>query len=221
MENLEGSTKLERAAKVLRAAIIRGDLKPGQKLVQQELAELLGMSATPVREVLRILETEGLLVYVPYKGVFVAEASPEETEEIIPIRVVLEGLAVRLSIPNLGEEHIEELEQVLDEMEQAWKNMDLAKLRRDNYRFHSTIYRACGSEILCNMIERLWPMFDSGKVWIIPNRAQQTLSEHRQILDAVKKRDVKLAEQLLAAHISLAGKTIVDFSKRQSHEVFG
>lgn len=221
MENMEGSTKLERAAKILRAAIIQGDLKPGQKLVQQELAELLGMSSTPVREVLRILETEGLLVYVPYKGVFVAEVSVEETEEIIPIRVALEGLAVRQSVPNLGEDQLAELETVLDEMEQAWKNMDLAKLRRDNYRFHSTIYRACGSEILCSMIERLWPMFDSGKVWIIPNRAQQTLREHRQILDAVRERNVELAEKLLADHIASAGRTIVDFSKRQSHEVFG
>ncbi|MBN1314247.1 MAG: GntR family transcriptional regulator [Anaerolineales bacterium] len=209
-------TKLELAARALRSAIIQGELKPGQKLVQQDLAEWLNMSATPVREVLRILETEGLVVHVPHKGVFVSEVSPEKAEEITPIRVALESLAVQIGVPNLTDEAIDKLEILLDEMEQAWKDMDLTKLQHKNYQFHSSLYRASNSEILCNMIERLWPMFATGILWLIPNRAQQTMEQHRLILVAIKERDAEKAAEHLAEHITSAGKLIVEFSRKQS-----
>lgn len=216
MQDEKNYTKLELAARALRSAIIQGELKPGQKLVQQEIAEWLGVSATPIREVLRILETEGLVVHIPHKGVFVSEVSPEKAEEVTPIRVALESLAVRMGVPNLTDESIEKLETLLAEMEQAWKDMDLAKFQHKNYQFHASLYRASGSEILCNMIERLWPMFATGMLWLIPNRAQQTLDQHRSIIEAIKDRDAEKAAELLAEHIASAGNLIAEFSRRQS-----
>ena len=209
-------TKLERAAQFLRQAILQGDLKPGQKLKQQELAEQLGMSATPIREVLRVLETEGLLIHVPYKGVFVAEVSPEDTEELTPIRAALEGLAVKLAVPRLKEDDIENLERLAQEMERAWQEMDMAQVRRCNYRFHAAIYRACGSQTLCGMIDRLWPRFATDVLWMIPGRAERSIVQHRVLLDAIKNRDTTMAADLMTEHIATAGKAIVEFMKRQS-----
>ncbi|HEC35905.1 MAG TPA: GntR family transcriptional regulator [Anaerolineae bacterium] len=212
-------TKLEQAARVLRQAILQGDLRPGQKLKQQELAESLGMSATPVREVLRILEAEGLLVHIPHKGVFVAEVSPEDTEEIAPIRVALESLAVKLSVPRLSEDDIANLERLAQRIEQAWQKMDLANVRRYNYHFHATIYRASGSEILCGLIERLWPRFATDLLWMIPGRAERSIEQHRAILEAIKRRDATGAADLMADHITTAGKSIADFMRQQSASV--
>jgi|YNPNPStandDraft_1061719.scaffolds.fasta_scaffold29558_3 DNA-binding GntR family transcriptional regulator len=210
-------TKLERGARILREAILRGDLRPGQKLRQQELAESLGMSATPVREVLRILEAEGLLVRDPYRGVFVAEVSPEDTEEIAPIRVALESLAVKMCASRITDDELATLEQLAQEMEEAWqKDMDLVRVRRCNYHFHSTIYHASGSTILCGIIERLWPRFATDLLWMIPGRADSSMAQHRAILEALKQRDGDRAAELMAEHIMTAGREIVEFLKRQS-----
>lgn len=215
----EAATKLGRGARILREAILRGDLKPGQKLKQQELAEWLGMSATPVREVLRILEAEGLLLHMPHKGVFVAEVSPEDTEEITPIRVALEGLAVRMCVSRLDDSDLAILEGLVSDMEQAWREMDLARVRRSNYYFHSAIYSGSGSEILRGLIERLWPRFATDLLWMIPGRSEQSIEQHRAILEALKSRDENLAVQRMTEHIKTAGEQIVEFSRRQSSRV--
>jgi DNA-binding GntR family transcriptional regulator len=212
------STKLERGARILRAAILRGDLKPGQKLKQQELAGWLGMSATPVREVLRILEAEGLLEHIAHVGVFVAEISPEDTKEITPIRVALESLAVRMYTERFDESDIATLCRLVDEMEQAWREMDLVWVRRTNFQFHSAIYRGAGSEILRGLIERLWPRFATDLLWMIPGRAEQSIEQHRAILNALKRRDADGAAKAMADHISTAGVLISAFIERQSGE---
>lgn len=212
----EESTKLARAARVLRAAILRGDLKPGQKLKQQELAEWLGMSATPVREVLRILEAEGLLEHVPNVGVFVAEISPEDTKEITPIRVALETLAVRMYTVRFDESDTAALERLVDEMAQAWREMDLVRVRRTNYQFHSAIYSGSGSEILRGLIERLWPRFATDLLWMIPGRAEESIAQHRAILSALSEHDADRAAKAMADHINTAGVQITGFVERQS-----
>lgn len=214
------STKLERGARILRQAILRGDLRPGQKLKQQELADQLGMSPTPIREVLRILESEGLLEYIPRKGVYVAEVSPQEAEEITPIRAVLEGLAVQLGVPNLTDQQIETLEGLTKGMEEALVRMDFVQVRKLNYDFHIIIYRASGSATLVNMIERLWPRFATNLLWMIPGRAERSVQQHYVIMEAIKKRDAMQAATLIAEHIHTAGHSIVDFLKNQQGSMF-
>ena len=216
-EEPQVGTKLERAARILREAILRGDIRPGQKLKQQELAERLGMSATPVREVLRILEADGLLEHIPYKGVFVARISPEDTAEITPIRVALETLAVRMYVTRLtDDDDLARLEKLVDEMEQAWQEMDLVRVRRSNYHFHSAIYEGTGSEMLQNVIGRLWPRFATDLLWMIPGRAEQSVRQHRAILDALRERDEERAVKAMAEHIETAGEQITEFIERQS-----
>jgi len=214
------STKLERGARILRQAILRGDLQPGQQLKQQELADQLGMSATPIREVLRILESEGLLEHIPRKGVYVAEVSPQEAEEITPIRAVLEGLAVQLGVPNLTDEQVQTLEHLTKEMDEALGRMDFVQVRKLNYDFHILIYRASGSATLVNMIERLWPRFATNLLWMIPGRAQRSIEQHYVILEAIRERDAMRAATLVAEHIHTAGHSIVEFLKNQQGSMF-
>jgi DNA-binding GntR family transcriptional regulator len=215
-DNAQARTKLGRGARILREAILRGDLKPGQKLKQQELAEWLGMSATPVREVLRILESEGLLEHIPYHGVYVAEVSPEDSEEITPIRVALESLAVRMYASRLDKSALRAMKELVDEMEEAWKHMNLVRVRRANYHFHAMIYSGAGSEILRELIEGLWPRFATDLLWLIPGRTEQSIEQHRAILKALEDRDVERAVESMVEHIKTAGEQIVEFTRHQS-----
>ena len=212
-------TKLGRGATILREAILRGDLRPGQQLKQQDLAKWLGMSATPVREVLRILETEGLLEHIPHRGVYVAEASPEDALEITPIRVALEGLAVQMYASRGDDSDLDVLEELVDQMKDAWQQMDLVRVRRTNYYFHSTIYSGARSEMLKGFIERLWPRFATDMLWMIPGRAEQSIEQHRAIVEALKHRDSDLAVKLMSDHITTAGEQITRFVERQSGRI--
>jgi DNA-binding GntR family transcriptional regulator len=209
------STKLERGARILRQAILRGELQPGQQLKQQELAAHLGMSSTPVREVLRILEAEGLIERVPYQGVYVADVSPEEAAEITPIRAVLEGFAVQLGVPRLTGQDIETLEVLNKGMEVALGKTDFAQVRRLNYDFHTTIYQAAGNPTLVNIIERLWPRFATNLLWMIPGRARRSIQQHHVILGAIREGDSMRAATLVSEHIHTAGSSIIDFLKSQ------
>ncbi len=195
------STKLERGARILRQAILRGELQPGQQLKQQELAAQLGMSSTPIREVLRILEAEGLIERIPYQGAYVSEVSPQEAEEITPIRALLEGFAVQLGVPRLTEQDIETLEALTKGMEEALSRMDFVQVRRLNYDFHTTIYQASGSPTLVNIIERLWPRFATNLLWMIPGRAQRSINQHHLLLEAIRAGDeIRAASLGFRAH---------------------
>jgi DNA-binding GntR family transcriptional regulator len=204
---------------MLREAILRGDLVPGQKLTQQELAEWLDMSSTPVREVLRILVAEGLLEYIPNKGVQVSQIQVEETEEISRIRAVLERLAVEESTQHLTPADLANLAELEHQFELAWQRVDLPQVRRCNYEFHAAIYRGSGLPVLCAMIEKLWPRFPTDLLWMIPGRTDRAILQHQAILAAIGSRNAPLAGELLADHIVSAGKSIVEFLKSQSHSI--
>jgi DNA-binding GntR family transcriptional regulator len=212
------ATEVERAMRFLREAILQGDYKPGQPLPQKELTEQLDMSPTPIREAFRILEAQGLLERVPYKGAYVAEVSPEESEEISVIRSALEGLATRLAVPNLTAENIANLEALVDEMESAWRQMSIGRLRRSNYRFHSLIYRTAGSQRLTDMIISLWPRFATDSLWLIPGRAERSIQQHHALLDKIREGDAEAAADLMSDHILTAGESITTFLEAQQLE---
>jgi len=209
------ATEVERAIRFLREAILRGDYKPGERLPQKELTEQLEMSPTPIREALRILEAQGLLERVPYKGAYVAEVSPDESEEISVIRSALEGLATRMAVPNLTAEDLAELEALTEEMEDAWRQMNIGRLRRANYRFHSLIYQKSRSQRLSDMIISLWPRFSTDTLWMIPGRAERSIQQHHALMDKIRERDAEAAADMMSDHIVTAGESITQFLKRQ------
>lgn len=204
-------TKLEKGEKILRHAILSGRLRPGMKLVQQDLAREIGMSPTPVREILRRLEADGLVEYVSRKGVYVSGVTASQYEERIPIRAVLEKLAVELAVPRITDDTISELKSIQQQFEVAWQKKDLATVRSANLRFHMTIYEMSDSPVLCGLIRRLWPRFSTDLLWIVPGRAEKAIQDHKDILAALEKRDVDTASNLIGDHISKSGREILDY----------
>lgn len=212
----EKSSKLQCAVDVLREAILRGDLVPGQVLHYQQLADDMGMSRTPIREALAALEAEGLLERVARKGLFVSTMNPEESELIAQLRALMEGIAVRMSVPLLSTEDIANLKLLQIEMSDVWKSLDIAQFRRINFGFHSLLYRSSGSSTLCAIISRLWPRFATDFLWMIPGRAERSIQHHNAILEAICDRDAEAAGDIMSVHILTAGADIADFLIRQS-----
>ncbi len=185
----------------IREAILRGWLKPGERLDQAEIADKFQVSRMPVREALRTLEAEGLVKFYPHRGVEVCDLSPEEIEEIYQIRGVLEGMAVQLAVPHFTEEADQRLSALLQEMEEvaddppAWATL--------NYRFHKELYALSGRARLCGIIESLRNTVQPYVARDVshPTRARAAMKEHREILEACRAGDANRAAELVAQHL--------------------
>ncbi len=193
----------------LRDAIIQGDLQPGVWLRQATLAEELGVSQMPVREALKRLVAEGLAERLPYKGVKVAEFSPEDIIDISTNRLVLESLAVRLAAPVITDEELAHLDAILTESERQTGEVGMARRRELNTEFHTAICKASKRVYLVRLIESLWKWFPSVLLYegmlrqkeLLPSRLEREEKEHRAILHALQQRDPQLAEREVRRHI--------------------
>ena len=189
----------------LREAIVRGHFKPGEKLDQEEIAELLNVSRIPVRQALRTLTAEGLVKMYPHRGATVAELSREELEEIYFLRGVLEGVAARLAAPKMDDAHIAKLQAILERMDQL---TDLDEWLDLNREFHNTIYEVINRPRLLEMIESLR---NTSAPYIrdyiaSPEYLEVTRLSHRRILEACINRDGILAQQETQKHLKVVGE---------------
>lgn len=196
-------TRQEFVTDRIREAILRGYLRPGQRLDQNELAELLNVSRSPVREALRTLAAEGLVQMYPHRGAVVAELSPEEVEEIYFIRGVLEGLAARLAAPRMDEDRIAALQAILEQMEQT---TDLDHWLELNRRFHGTIYHAINRPRLFSIIKNLRNTSAPYIRQLIASskHMEEVRESHRRILEACRKRNGTLAQEETQQHLRAA-----------------
>lgn len=184
----------------LREAIVRGHFKPGEKLDQEEIAELLNVSRIPVRQALRTLTAEGLVKMYPHRGAVVAELSREEVEEIYFIRGVLEGVAARLAAPKMDDERIAQLEAILEKMDQT---TDLDEWLDLNHDFHNTIYQVINRPRLLLLIESLRnTAAPYTRDYIASDEYREaTRLGHRRILEACINRDGPLAQEETQKHL--------------------
>lgn len=194
----------------LQQDIINGKYHPGEGLVETKLAEELGVSRTPVREALRQLELEGLVVYVPNKGVFVTEITEQDIEDIYTIRSTMEGLAVRWGVSRISLNQLKELEEIVSLMEHATGKNDMERLTELDTRFHETIYDASNSKVLKHTLRSLLRYIERARLgsYKVPKRAERALEEHKAILEAFKKGDAKSGELLMINHISQASQNL-------------
>jgi DNA-binding GntR family transcriptional regulator len=193
----------------LHDAIIDGRLEAGQWLRQETLAQELGVSQMPVREALKRLVAEGLAVRIPYKGVKVVEFSPEDIVDICTLRLVLEGLAVRLATPLITTKELERLKEILRELEGYTSQEQIARRRQLNAEFHLCISQASGRQYLVRLLETLWRWFPSVILYegtlrqeeLLPDRMDREIREHWAILEALERRDAQQAEEETRRHI--------------------
>ena len=139
----------------LREAILKGELKPGERLMELQLAAKLGVSRTPIREAIRMLEQEGLAVTVPRKGAEVAKMTEKDMEDVLVIRATLDELAVELACDAITEEQLAQLQRARREFENRILSKDLKKIAQADVDFHDAIYQATGNARLMAMLSNL------------------------------------------------------------------
>jgi DNA-binding GntR family transcriptional regulator len=192
----------ERIAEHLRQAILSGEIAPGQRLRQEEIAERLNASRLPVREALRMLEAEGLTEHVANRGARVPVLDLEQVDVLYQMRERLEPLALSQSLPHLTADQVAYMGEVQTRLEADTGLTDFLLLDRE---FHLTSYAGCQSEQLLGTVTRLWNstqhyrrafmvLGGTGRRWIVN-------CEHRLLLDAVQQRDAVEAERQLTGHI--------------------
>ncbi len=202
-------TKQDIIFETIRQAILSGRLRPGKRLRQDEIAKTFRTSPTPVREALRALVSEGLLTYIPHKGMTVAGASESDVKEIYLLRQYLEGLAARLAVEHLGDRDLDRLGSLQKRMEGALSAKDYRKLGHLNHTFHTVLHHASASGRLHEMISRLWLLSPFDMLWVLKGRAEQSVKEHWEILDALRARDAERSEQALRRHVASAAESLL------------
>ena len=201
-------TKAHAAGEALRDAIRHGDIPPGERIDVEGFAEKLGMSITPVREALRHLEAEGLITNTPHRGVRVKEFSSEEASVLYDLRALLDGFAIRLSVPRLTDADIAELERLTTLHREAVERDDRQAIDEHNRAWHQLAYSRAETPYLDEFITRLWNAFPWTTCWQGPERLERSVASHAQMLAAIEDRQVDIVEALLRAHI-LDGKDYV------------
>lgn len=190
----------------LRESIIQGRLKPGERLMEIQLAEEMGVSRTPVREAIRKLELEGFVVMVPRKGAYVATISVKDIVDIFEIRASLEALAAGLAAERATAEELEEMERaVLHNYEVSNSNSLDSVVERDT-SFHDLIYKASRNQRLVGIVTHLKEQIQRFRTTSLaqPGRIKNAVHEHKSIIEAISDRNVELASNIAREHIETA-----------------
>ena len=179
----------------IRQAIIDGTFSPGERLMEIQMADEMGVSRTPVREAIRKLELEGFVVMIPRRGTYVADISIKDITEIYEVRTSLDVLAAGLATERITEEELATLNGYLLEIGQHVANMDMDKNRCCRYCFSRCLYTASRNERLRSIINNLREQLTGirGRSMSYPGRLIETMDEHRNLVDAIR-RDVERAQ---------------------------
>ncbi len=201
----ESMTKTEVAFNRLRSDIEEGRIKPGEWLRLHTLIKNLGMSPTPIREALRLLQAQGLVEHHPHHGTIVAKYSPEKVEEVYRLRVVLEPLATEFAAEKATEEQMRIIrESHLALKKEVESNSGRVEIPELNAAWHWAIYSAAGSRHLEEFISRLWNSIPVQAVWLT-QRGAASVAQHEEIMKALERRDTAAAAQYMKEHIQYAG----------------
>lgn len=196
----------------LREAIINGSLKPGERMMEIQLAEELGVSRTPVREAIRKLELEGFVVMVPRKGAYVAGISMKDIADVFEIRAALEGMVAALAAERITDEELEHLERHLVKIAECIEANNLKALVETDTEFHDTLYKACRNERLVQIVSHLREQIQRFRTTSLssPGRMKFALEEHKKIVEAVSDRNVEVARALAIEHIENAENSMLE-----------
>ena len=187
----------------LRQAILRGELKPGERLMEIQLANKLGVSRTPIREAIRKLELEGLVLMIPRKGAEVAEITEKNMLDVLEVRRALEELAVKLACERITEEEIQELKEAADAFQKILSEKDITKIAEADEAFHDVIFKSTGNDRLIQLLNSLREQMYRYRLEYLKREEYhpQLLEEHQQIIDRITRKDQSEAAELIDRHI--------------------
>jgi len=196
----------------LREAIIQGRLKPGERLMEMQLADEMGVSRTPVREAIRKLELEGFVVMIPRKGAFVAGISVKDIVDVFEVRAALEALAAGLASERITADELEELERSLVQIGELSDKDNVGAIVENDINFHDIIYKACRNQRLIQIITHLKEQIQRFRTTSLsqPGRLRDALVEHRGIVEAISDRNAEVAQNLAREHIENAEQSLLN-----------
>jgi len=195
----------------LRDAIRRGILKPGERIMEIQLAEELGVSRTPVREAIRKLELEGYVIMMPRRGTYVASMSMRDVNEIFEIRTALESLSNGLAAERITDDELEHLQRLLVIISSYIEEHDMDKIVEADIEFHDLLYHASRNSRLIGIINKLREQLTRFRTLSMsyPGRLEATLDEHRAIVEAIAQGDSKMASKAAEHHMENAEKVLL------------
>ena len=203
----------------LRQAILRGELKPGERLMEIQLANKLGVSRTPVREAISKLELEGLVLMVPRKGAEVAEITEKSLKDVLEVRKALEELAVQLACEKITKEDIQELEKAGEDFKKVLKSRDITEIAEADVRFHDVIYMATDNQKLISLLNNFREQMYRYRVEYLKKEEVHTqlIAEHDAIVESVAKRDKERATSIVCQHIDNQVNTVVNVIRKKNN----
>lgn len=195
----------------LRRAILTGQLKPGERLMEVHLANRLGVSRTPIREAIRKLELEGLVIMIPRRGAEVARITEKSLKDVLEVRRALDALSVELACDRITQEDIERLKEACREFEQAAEKADTSVIARADVALHDIIVEATGNQRLQQMVNNLSEqMYRYRFVYIQEeSRHDNLVAEHREIYESIVSRDKARAAEAARLHIDNQERSII------------
>lgn len=193
----------ERIFQELRDDIVEGKYRIGDPLIETVLAHEFGVSRTPIREALKQLEFEGLVVSLPNRGVTVHGLSDQDIEDIFTIRLLLEGQAAYWAAERIDEEKLARMSEITELMELYTRKNDAIRLSQLDTEFHQVVFSACDSRMLEHVLTYLHQNAQRARraSLVVPNRPKMSLHEHREILAAIETHDPALAKAKMEEHV--------------------
>jgi DNA-binding GntR family transcriptional regulator len=202
----------------LRDAIIVGELRPGERLMEVKLAEKMGVSRTPVREAIRKLELEGLVDMIPRKGAHVADLSVKDIVDVLEVRASLDGLAALLAAERITDEEIDELNHVNSQFVSFLQKENLQGSIKKDVEFHEIIYRSSRNEKLIQIVSNLREQVQRFRVIYLKDyvNPKELEKEHKDIIDAICSKDSELSRKVAQNHIKSQQESIISAIKRSN-----
>lgn len=201
----------------LRRAILRGELKPGERLMEIQLANKLGVSRTPIREAIRKLELEGLVLMIPRKGAEVAEITEKNLRDVLEVRCALEELAVQLACERIDKRGIKELHTAADRFRDVLGSDDITQIAQADEAFHDVIFTATDNERLIQLLNNLREQMYRYRIEYLKKKEcyPQLLGEHEAIISAIERHDKEKATRITGQHINNQVDTVLGTLKHK------
>jgi len=193
----------QEVARRIREMIRTGRLKQGERLVEKDLCQEMGISRTPLREAFRLLSSEGLIDLIAHKGAYVARPSMKEIREMFEVMAILEGTCARLAGERMTDADFKKVERLHLRLEKHFEEKDHEKYLEVNQRYHTLIQEMTGNKVFNDVISALRQkiLLYRYRQLYQPDRFQASVNEHRDLLEAFRRRDPAAAEELMRKHL--------------------
>lgn len=202
----------------LREAILKGELVAGERLMEKQLAERMGVSRTPIREAIRKLELEGLVVMIPRKGAEVARVTHKDIKDVLEVRGALEELAVKLACEKMSDSDLADLKRTSDEFQTACSEKDINNIISKDVEFHDIIFNSTQNEKLIHIVNNLREQIYRYRVEYIRKLGDYDMlvKEHNQILGFIENRNVDQAKEVALKHIENQERAVIEIFDRKN-----